>query len=349
MTFWEFLKDKTMILLLQLICMLAGGFYLSVCKMTSGQLLLFYIAWALLLCAFLAISWYQRSRYFQKLYKLLEGLDKPYLLSEVMPVSWRMEDRLYRDLLRRSNKSVIDAVHHLETERTEYKEFIENWIHEVKLPLTSMNLMCDNRSKTIPWTPQDTRRLKASLSELENDIEKALYYARSDSVYQDYKIHKISLHEVILDVIRHLKPYLIQNHVQIDALSDLQDESVYCDEKWLGFILNQLFINSVKYKKGDSCRIQIQILRKAGQTVLSVEDDGIGIPAEELGRIFEKGFTGSNGRMDSRDHRQSTGIGLYLCKKLSRKLGITLEAESKAGEFTRILLLFPDGSSHFSH
>ena len=349
MTFLEFLKDKIMILLLQLICMLVSGFYLSACNMTPGQLLLFYTAWVLLLCSLLFAGWYQRSRYFQELFKILNGLDKPYLFSEVMPASWRAEDRLYRDLLRRSNKSVIDAVHHLETERTEYKEFIENWIHEVKLPLTSMNLMCDNRSGNVPWTPQDTRRLKASLSELENDIEKALYYARSDSVYQDYMIHKISLHEVILDVIRHLKPYLIQNHVQIDAPSDLLDDSVYCDEKWLGFILNQLLINSVKYKKGDSCRIRIQIIHETGQTILSVEDNGIGIRPEELGRIFEKGFTGSNGRSDGRDRRQSTGIGLYLCQKLSRKLGITLEAESKAGEFTRILILFPDGSSYFSH
>lgn len=345
MTFWEFLKDRALLLLLHLLCILVSAFYLSVCGLNSVQLLLFYAVWLLLLCAYLFAGWYQRHRYFQEVFHILDSLDKPYLLSEVMPSSHHLEDRLYRGLLRRSNKSVIDAVHHLETECTEYKEFIENWIHEVKLPLTALNLMCDNRRENISWTLQDIRRLKANLSELENDVDKALYYARSDSVYQDYMIHQISLNEVALDVIRHLKPYLIQNHVQIDICMKPETDMVYCDDKWLGFILNQILLNSVKYKKAEGCQIQLKTIRKENRTVLSIEDNGVGIQPGELGRIFDKGFTGSNGRIKN---RQSTGIGLYLCKKLSRKLGITLEAESEEGLFTRILLTFPDGSSHFS-
>ncbi|MCI6465593.1 MAG: sensor histidine kinase [Faecalicatena sp.] len=348
MTFWEFLKDKIMLLLLHLLCMLGSAFYLSACGLRLEQLLLFYMAWTVMLLGYLLATWYKRSRYFKELYQILDGLDKPYLLGETAPYSWRLEDKLYQDLLKRSNKSVIDAIHHLETECMEYKDFIENWIHEVKLPLTSMNLMCDNRSENVSWTSKDIRRLKASLSELENDIDKALYYARSDTVYQDYMIRRISLHEVIVDVIRHLKPYLIQNHVQLELSSDLEETSVYCDNKWLSFILNQILLNSVKYKKDEGCHIQIRSKQEPQKTILSIEDNGIGIRPEDLGRIFEKGFTGNNGRKDGREQRQSTGIGLYLCKKLSRKLGITLEAESEPEVYTRILLIFPDGSSHFS-
>lgn len=364
MTLWEYLKDRIMLLLLHLVCMLGSAFYLSVCGLNSGQMLLFYTAWIGLLCGYLLVCWNQRSRYYKEVFQTLDSLDKPYLLSEVMPDSWRLEDKLYRSLLRKSNKSVIDAVHHLETERTEYKEFIENWIHEVKLPLTSMNLMCDNRRENSSWTSQDIRRLKACLSELENDVDKALYYARSDTVYQDYMIHPISLNEVTLEVVQHLRPFLIQNHVQIELNIDAQAEIVYCDDKWLGFILNQILLNCVKYKKAEGCHIQIQAGKESGKTILSIEDNGIGIKPEDLSRIFEKGFTGSNGRdhdakgncgsgkgsCTSNEHnsRQSTGIGLYLCKKLSRKLGILLEAESEPGVFTRILLTFPDGSSHFS-
>ena len=247
-----------------------------------------------------------------------------------------MEDRLYKRVLRSSNKSVIDAVHHLESERTEYKDFIENWIHEVKLPITSMNLICDNNRTA------ETRKIKAQLAELENDVEKALFYARSDTVYQDYFIHKILLKDVVLTAIQRIRPYLIKNNVQIDLHGCT--ESVYCDDKWLEFILNQIFLNAVKYKKEDVCRISIDTSRENNCTALTVEDNGIGILDSEIGRIFDKGFTGTNGR----HNRQSTGIGLYLCRKLCRKLGISIEARSKEGEYTKILLHFPDGSSHFS-
>ena len=340
MTLWNFLKDKIMLLLLHLLCMLGSFFYFSACGVNTGQLFLFYLAWLFLLTVYLLVIWRQRSLYFHQIFQILDTLDKPYLISEVMPDSWHLEDRLYRSVLKDSNKSVIDAVHHMETESTEYKEFIENWIHEVKLPLTSMNLMCDNR-KASAWTPKDTALLKSHLSELENDVDKALYFARSDTVYQDYMIREISLENVLMNVIQRSRPYLIQNHVRIDMQAEAK--TVYCDDKWLEFMINQIILNAVKYKKQDNCLITIRTRKEACSTTLMIEDNGIGIRQEELGRIFDKGFTGSNGRKN----RRSTGIGLYLCRKLSRKLGITLEADSVEGEFTRISLIFPDGSQYF--
>ena len=341
MTFGRFIKDRILLLLLHFICMLGSFFYLCLCRINKGQLMLFYAAWCAVLFIYLSVTWYQRKQYFGEIFQILDTLDKPYLISEIMPFSWRLEDKLYRKLLKQTNKSVIDEVHHLETERTEYKEFIENWIHEVKLPLTAMSLMCDNQKADNAWNSNDTRKLKAHINELENDVDKALYYARSDTVYQDYMIREITLREVLLNVIRHSQPYLVQNHTEIDL--QVKDEQVYCDNKWLEFIINQIMINAVKYKKETGCHITIQAMKQNDKTILSVEDDGIGIRQEEIGCIFEKGFTGSNGR----NNRESTGIGLYLCKKLSRKLGITLDAESEEGKDTRILIIFPDGSNHF--
>lgn len=341
MTFIEFIRDKLLLLLFQMLCMLLSFMYFSVCGLKKNQLLLLYILWFFLLAVWLIVSWHRRNRYFREIFHILGKLDKPYLISEVMPDSWRLEDRLYRRLLKQSNKSVIDAIHHLENERTEYKEFIENWIHEVKLPLTAMNLICDNRRGKDSWCPEDTRRLKSLMGELENDVDKALYYARSDTVCQDYMIREIPLKKAVLAAIRRIQSYLIQNGAVIDMQAD--DVNVYCDDKWLEFIIGQIMINAVKYKKDDGCRITIRTQKEAQKTILTIEDNGIGIRPEELGRIFDKGFTGSNGRQN----RQSTGIGLYLCKKLSLKLGITLEAQSEAGVCTRILLTFPDGSGHF--
>ena len=336
MNFPDYIKDKTLTILLHFLCITGSFIYLYTCGLKKNQLLLFYLSWLFLLAVCLVTDWYKKNRYFKELFHILNSLDKPYLISEVMPDSFRLEDRLYKRVLRSSNKSVIDAVHHLESERTEYKDFIENWIHEVKLPITSMNLICDNNRTA------ETRKIKAQLAELENDVEKALFYARSDTVYQDYFIHKILLKDVVLTTIQRIRPYLIKNNVQIDLHGCT--ESVYCDDKWLEFILNQIFLNAVKYKKEDVCRISIDTSREKNCTALTVEDNGIGILDSEIGRIFDKGFTGTNGR----HNRQSTGIGLYLCRKLCRKLGISIEARSKEGEYTKILLHFPDGSSHFS-
>jgi signal transduction histidine kinase len=117
---------------------------------------------------------------------------------------------------------------------------------------------------------------------------------------------------------------------------------VPCDRKWLGFILNQIFLNAVKYRKGSGVTINISAQVLPQGIDLHIEDKGIGIPSHELPRIFDKGFTGSNGRTNQPlGAAKSTGIGLYLCQKLCAKMGIIITAASNVGEFTRITLHFP--------
>lgn len=334
-----------MLLLLQIVCMGGSFFYFYTCGMSISQLILFYMAWALILLCCILTDWHQRSVYFKKIEKTLELLDQPYLLSEVMPRSFRLEDKRYHEFLRISNKGMIDEVHRLEKERAEYQEFIENWIHEVKHPITTMQLICGNllHGKSSQNIIKDSiRSLQAQLSKVENDVETALFYARSDTVYQDYMIREISLKEIVSETINRNAPYL--KHCGVCVEPGLTEEMVYCDEKWLEFILGQLLINAGKYRKEEGCVVRIFTQKENSGVRLTVEDNGIGIPECELGRIFDKGFTGSNGR----SIRQSTGIGLYLCKKLCRKLGISIDAQSEEGIYTRIRLFFPDGSSYFS-
>lgn len=342
MTFLKYCKDKITLLLLHAACMTGSFFYLYFCGMKVEQLKLFYIAWCFVLVSFLIVSWLGRRRFFKAVDVNLQNLDKPYLLSEVMPASHRLEDGLYRRFLRVSNKSVIDAVHSLETQQQEYREFIENWIHEVKLPITTLKLMCENgKSHGDDMKREEIRKFQAQLSQLENDVEKALFYARSDTVSQDYMIREIELKETVLEAVRRNSPYLMRCQVHIDL--ELGEEKVYSDDKWLVFIVSQLFLNSVKYRK-ESCLIRIFSEKEEAGLRLVVEDNGIGIPKNELDRIFDKGFTGSNGRTT----RQSTGIGLYLCRKLCGKLGMGITAQSEEGEYTRIILTFPDGSGFFA-
>lgn len=128
-----------------------------------------------------------------------------------------------------------------------------------------------------------------------------------------------------------------------------EDTTVYSDGKWLEFMLGQVFVNAVKYRGEGAGLVRIYCLPVETGVCLAVEDHGVGIPAEELGRIFDKGFTGTNGRgTDNGDGIGATGFGLYLCRKLCRKLSMTIRAESVRGEYTRMLFSFPDGSSLFA-
>lgn len=343
MKLWDFVKDRMLVLILHAVLGIVSFVYLKICGIKTDQLIFFYLMWIAVLTVYLLCGWLRRKRYFDEIFHTLEELDKPYLISEVLPSSWRLEDCLYGKILRTSNKSVVDAVRHLEREQKEYKEFIENWIHEVKVPITAMSLICGSeRSEAF-------RKIGFQLSVLENDVEKALFYARSDRVYEDYLIRRVSLEEVAYDVIQRNQMYFRMSGMRIEV--EMEEKEAYCDDKWLAFILNQILINAVKYKKDKDSKIVIRSEKKEGKTTLSVWDNGIGIAAEELGRVFQKGFTGSNGRQTAGEKRpsgpQATGIGLYLCQKLCRKLDMGIGIRSEEGVYTCVLLTFPDGSSHF--
>lgn len=335
MTFGNYIKDKIMFFIFQASCMIGSFFYLRICGVKDNQLILFCIGWTVILFAFLLIEFYRRKNFFDTVEHELKELEKPYLISEVMPKSFRLEDKVYRSILKTSNKSVIDAIHHMENRQMEYKEFIENWIHQVKIPITAMYLICSNGKD------ETAEKIKSQLVSLEHDVETALYYARSEQVYQDYMIREIDLKETILEALSKNRTYLIKNQVSVEV--DCPKLSVCCDDKWLIFLMSQILINSANYKKEDSCQIQIYAVREEHQVLLTIEDNGIGIKKEELKRIFDKGFTGSNGRIK----RKSTGIGLYLCKKLCRKLRIVIKAESIEGEYTKIHLLIPAENNYF--
>ena len=163
---------------------------------------------------------------------------------------------------------------------------------------------------------------------------KIVNYARMDAVYKDYMIAETNLQEVAQQVLLQNKYYLIQSHVKAEVACP---DTVYSDKKWIAFILNQLIQNSVKYGRSEGTHIQIVTKKTKSGVLLRVKDDGIGIPKEEIPRIFEKGFTGTNGR----NRERSTGMGLYLCRKLCDKLNIEIRAESAEGKGTEIILMFP--------
>ncbi len=185
-----------------------------------------------------------------------------------------------------------------------------------------------------------TRSIDEELDKVENYIEQVLFYARSNTVEKDYYIKQSNLKDIVNESIKKNKNTLIQNKMLIN-IHDL-DKKVHTDSKWIQFILNQIIQNSVKYKKQDN-NSEIEIYSKQGKenVILYIKDNGIGIKKGEITRVFEKGFTGTNGRLQN---KKSTGIGLYICKKLCDKLGLAIELNSVQNEGTEIRLVFPKGT-----
>ncbi len=374
----DFLRDRGMLLLLHLVSMCLAAAFFRLTGYSGTNTILFLTVWMLLLTVWLLITFLQRRRFFREARRILDKVDQRYLLSELLPDSVRLEDRLYREMLHRSNKSCIERIRQIEEDQRDYKEYIESWVHEIKAPITGIALLCNNRrgfapSDTIPQTLEASKStssgsmyteaessiplsrkwmsrekaadetapasradyLTISLEnqKIENYVDMVLYYARSEEVYRDYLIRETSLEDVACEVLDKNHLLLIRNRVRADI--NCRD-TVYTDRKWIAFILNQMLLNSVKYR-GENPLLRISTRRERDGVLLIFEDNGIGIRQEELSRIFDKGFTGSNGR----DNGRSTGMGLYLCKKLCDRLGIGLSAESECGVGTKLYLEFP--------
>ena len=322
----QYWKNRVPFLLTNLICMVALTVFLLVCGNSTSAVLLILVVWALILLAGLFLTYWKRSRQMRQLLDMAGQLSERYLISEVMELPEQAEDQVYYRLLKMAGKSMLEQIGEVQRERQEYKEYIEQWIHEVKTPITAIKLICENNRCSF------TRELMAELENINRFTEQALYYARSEHTEKDYSVREISLSDVVHGAIADNKYLLRQNNVAV-TVEDVE-YSIYSDDKWLRFILDQLISNAVKYR-ADQPVLHFFADKKTDSIILSVSDNGIGIPQGDLPRIFEKGFTGQNGRTI----HSSTGIGLYLCGRLCDKLGIGISASSE-GKGTTISLSF---------
>ena len=319
-------KKRIPFLLTNLVCMVALTVFLLVCGNSISAVLLILVVWALVLLTGLFLTYWTRKRQMQKLLDMVGQLSERYLISEVMELPEQAEDQVYYQLLKMAGKSMLEQIGEVRRERLEYKEYIEQWIHEIKTPITAMKLLCENHRTD--WT----KELLMELEKTNRFTEQALYYARSEHTEKDYSVREMALAQVVYQAIADNKYLLLQSGVRLEV--EEMEDTVYSDEKWVRFILNQLIANAVKYRSEQPV-LRFSTRRQQDQVVLKVEDNGIGISPADLPRIFEKGFTGQNGRMV----QQSTGIGLYLCKRLCDKLGIGIAVESSE-QGTAISLAF---------
>lgn len=279
------------------------------------------------------IEYFKRKKFYDNLLKILEELDEKYLITEIIKTPNFLEGQILKNSLEQIDKSMLENVNKYKYMTEDYKEYIELWIHEIKIPIATSKMVIENNKNAI------TKSIDEELDKVENYIEQALFYARSNTVEKDYYIRKVVLKEIVNESIKKNKSSLIQEKISID-IHDLEIE-VNTDNKWIVFILNQIIQNSIKYRKKENSVIEIYANQGKENVILYIKDNGIGIKQGEITRVFEKGFTGTNGRLSN---KKSTGIGLYLCKKLCNKLGIGIELNSVQNEGTEVKLVFPKDS-----
>lgn len=328
MSFWDYIKDRAGIV----IAVLVPTVVIVLCIAALGEVSLgFLMAFIVLFCFSIAIAadFIKRRRFYSDLLSTLELLDRKTLIGSVMGESDFAEARILREVLLQCNKEQNDLIAAVQRDSEDYREYIETWAHEIKTPLASTRLILENHPGTL------STDIARELDRVDFLLEQTLFYARSAQTHKDYIIRKTSLKSLVNSVIRRNSHAFIENKIAVESLRE--DVEAYTDVKWMEFILNQIVNNAIKYKRDTDPRIRFSTERHENSIYLKIADNGIGIPASDLPRIFDKGFTGQTGRK----YGKSTGIGLYLCRKLCRKLGVGITAQSEEGQGTELTIEFP--------
>ncbi|WP_314407498.1 sensor histidine kinase [uncultured Gemella sp.] len=261
---------------------------------------------------------------YRKSYKKLKFLEKNIINDrEDLPKSLDIRIDYYHKIIEKLYRELENETQKNKQKNTDMVDYYSMWVHQIKTPIAAMNFLLDNEEV-------DQKNLQQELFKIERYVEMVLTYIRLDSTSSDYVITKINLDEVVKDSVKKYATIFINKKIKLNYVS--HETMVISDKKWLGFAFEQILGNSVKYSSTGG-----EITIETYENRLVIEDKGIGIKEEDLPRIFEKGFTGFNGRYE----KKSSGLGLYLCKKTLDKLGHHIEISSKVGEGTRVEITFP--------
>ena len=298
-------------------------------KISSQVILGITIVFSIIYLVIILISYFKRRGFYNNLINNVGKLDKKYLVLEMLNEPSFYDGEILYQILYEINKSMNENVKQYEIGLLDFKEYIELWIHEIKLPIASLTLMNHNQKKKID------KRYVEQIRKIDDYVDQILYFVRSENAEKDYLIKETNLKKVINNVAMKNKDDLLENN--INFLVEAKDVMVLTDSKWLEYIINQIVSNSIKYIRNDvDSIIKLQVEDLTNQINLHIYDNGIGIPEKDIRRVFEKTFTGENGRNRSK----STGMGLYIVKKLCEKLGHKIIIESVQNEYTEVIIAF---------
>lgn len=328
----EYFKERIFFVIAEIIITMIIGDLLFKLGVSTYAIVFTIILFNFLIICIFFYEYKNKKSFVRELEQTLDDLDEKYLLSEVINEPSSIDNKVIYDVLKECNKSMNNKISEIEKENREYREFIELWVHEVKTPIASSKLIIENQRNKV------LNSIDEELSKIEEYIEKVLFYARSSSVEKDFIVSKINLEQVVNSCLRRNSISLIERSVSIEK--ENLNHYIYTDEKWLVFIVNQIISNSIKYFDKNKNILKFVGEERAESIALSIIDNGQGMDEKSVIKAFDKGFTGELGRKC----RKSTGIGLYLSKKLALKLGLNISLTSKLEEGTNVVIVIPKNS-----
>ena len=329
MKFSKYFIDNLYKLLVFIICYVFNLLIFFAFKVDRSVIISSSFLYVICFLLVLLIPYFRKKKFYDNLFANIESLDKSYLVLETLSKPEFYEGELLYQALYEINKSMNENVRLIEEHLQDFKEYIEMWIHEVKIPLSTLVLISNNHKE------QFDKKTKLQLKRLEDYVDQVLYYARSENAEKDYLIKEVDLSKVIKNVGLKNMDDLLEN--KIDYIVENVDYKILTDSKWLEFILGQIVNNSIKYRRNiDNSYIKIFVQETPEKTTLVIEDNGIGIKESDLKQVFDKSFTGENGR----NTNKSTGMGLFIAKNMCKKLGHKINIESKYNEYTKVYITF---------
>lgn len=284
-------------------------------------------------------------RYRSKVKALSNALKRPVEEQAQLPEATDDVEILYHRLLENQSIARSESESSAAVRQSQMRDYYSMWVHQIKTPISAMKLlleaereelgqlMCDEEPQaTLTELSDNLDSFEDELFRIEEYVSMALQYQRVSSTENDFVLEKVSLDGVIRDTIKKYAKIMIRRHIGINYSGT--KKQVYTDEKWLAFILEQILSNAIKYTPQGF--VTIETAEEKDRFFITIKDTGIGIKAEDLPRVFEKGYTGYNGHAD----KKATGIGLYLCRQMADKLGHTIRMESEIGKGTKVWIGF---------
>ncbi len=282
------------------------------------------IIYGISICIVICLIWgaVDFKNWYSKIKKLKIAEEQILISIENLPDTSSEVEKEYQKLIRLSFEGRIALQNQSRLKFSETQDYFTVWVHQIKTPIAAIHLLMDTgQGENLP-------EIREELMKVEQYVEMLLFYLRLDSNYSDYVLKQYEVDSIIKQAVRKYSKQFIRKKISLNY--DGTQLRAVTDEKWLLFVICQLLDNALKYTPTGSISIYTQGDR------LIIEDTGIGIAAEDLPRVFQKGYTGYNGRYDLK----STGIGLYICKRVLNKLGHEIEIQSELKLGTKVIIVF---------
>ncbi len=330
MSFFNLLKDKVSFFIYNLVVFLfmSSVIYLSPYKAISLDCIIYIGIFQLIsMCFYISISVLHKKNFIDKIENGISNLD----FTEVTFFNKNKEQKYYYKIIKKYYEKLNKFMEEKEEEYTENIDLITIWGHDIKTPISVIKLLCENYESN--QNPELIESIPKELLKIEDGVNKMLNLTRINNFEKDLFIEKIDVENIVFDIIKKHSKYFISKKIKLEV--NIEKVNLLSDIKWLSFILEQIINNALKYTSNKGT-ISIKGFSESSYYVLKIKDNGTGIKPEDIPRVFDKGFTGTNGR----ENLNSTGIGLYLSNQVIKKLGHNIYINSEYGKYTELILKF---------